>query len=58
MLATLSCTRLTSACTPTHIQVWFVSPEFPQPTKRFTLEQHARYMKELIAQMQPKVRGL
>jgi hypothetical protein len=32
-----------------------VSPEFPQPTKRRTLAQHAVFMKNLIAQMAPKV---
>ena len=35
--------------------VWMVTPEFPHPSKRLTMEQHANYLKGVIAQMKPKV---
>jgi hypothetical protein len=36
-------------------QVWFVTPEFPQPTKHLTKDQHVALLRRTIAQMQPKV---
>jgi hypothetical protein len=35
--------------------LWLVTPEFPQPTKRFTRAQHTKYLKDLMAKMAPKV---
>ncbi|KIZ04003.1 hypothetical protein MNEG_3957 [Monoraphidium neglectum] len=39
----------------TYDLVWFVTPEFPQPSKRLTKDQHRAQMRQMIGQMQPKV---
>jgi hypothetical protein len=36
-------------------QAWFITPEFPQASKRLTLEAHVTLLKEMIEQMRPKV---